>query len=50
MNSTTPIDLETQKSGKEKHAGGRPLGQHFIKKIAVSPGKFEAECKYCSKA
>ena len=35
---------------KEKHAGGRPLGEiwtHFERKEAVSPGKFGAECKYC---
>lgn len=52
MDPITPIDLEIQRSEKEKHVGGRPLGpvwQHFIKKSAVSPGKFEAECRYCLK-
>lgn len=36
---------------KEKHPGGRPLGQiwkHFNKGKVVNVGKFEAECKYCS--
>ncbi|GBC06898.1 hypothetical protein RclHR1_07120011 [Rhizophagus clarus] len=52
MDPTTPIDLETQRSGRKKHADGRPLGpiwQHFIRKSTATPGKFEAECKYCSK-
>lgn len=36
---------------KKKSVGGRPLGTiwlHFERKEAVSPGKFGAECKYCS--
>ena len=37
---------------KDKNVGGRPLGTiwiHFERKEALSPGKFGAECKYCSK-
>ncbi|EXX62953.1 hypothetical protein RirG_156900 [Rhizophagus irregularis DAOM 197198w] len=48
----TPVNQQAQQSGKEKWLGGRPLGavwQHFSRKSKVSPGKFEAECKYCSK-
>ena len=53
---TNPIILlneaeQTRSKKKEKNVGGRPLGtiwHHFERKETVSPGKFGAECKYCS--
>ena len=45
-----PVDQQTQNT-KKKNVGERPLGaiwQHFIKGESVGPGKFQAECKYCS--
>jgi len=50
-----PVTPQTQRpksnKNKGKNVGGRPLGEiwlHFERKEAVSPGKFGAECKYCS--
>ena len=49
---STPASVGQQaQNPKEKNVGGRPLGSiwnHFIKKESVGPGKFTAECKYCS--
>jgi hypothetical protein len=48
----TPVNQQTQQSKKEKSSGGRPLGavwQHFSRINTVTPGKFSAECNYCSK-
>ena len=48
----TPVNQQTRRSGKEKSLGGRPLGpvwQHFVRKSTDTPGKFSAECNYCSK-
>ena len=49
---STPVSVGQQaQNPKEKNVGGRPLGaiwQHFIKGENVGPGKFQAECKYCS--
>ena len=41
-----PVNQQTQ-----KNLGGRPLGaiwQHFNKGENIAPGKFKADCKYCS--
>lgn len=41
------------KKKEKKNVGGRPLGSiwlHFERKDVVSPGRFGAECKYCSKS
>ena len=48
--TSAPVDQQAQ-NPKEKNMGGRPLGmiwKHFIKGDNVGPGKFKAECKYCS--
>ena len=45
-----PVGQQAQ-NPKEKNVSGRPLGviwNHFRKGESVGPGKFKAECKYCS--
>ncbi len=45
-----PVGQQAQ-DPKEKNVGGRSLGaiwNHFSKGENVGPGKFKAECKYCS--